>query len=62
MRNETVIETSEIEIGSKLILKNGKEAIVKGYMDSMYSTINKIYEFHTDIGILLPEEVERICV
>lgn len=61
MRNETVIETSEIEIGSKLILKNGKEAIVKGYMDSMYSTINKIYKFNTDIGIVLPEEIERIC-
>ena len=62
MRTETIIETNEIDIGTKLILKNGKEAIVKGYMDSMYPTINKIYEFHTDIGIVLPEEVERICV
>lgn len=62
MKTETIIETSEINIGTKLILKIGKEAIVKGYMDSMYPTINKIYEFHTDIGIVLPEEVERICV
>lgn len=61
MRTETIIETSEINIGTKLILKNGNKAIVKGYMDSMYPTINKIYEFKTNIGTILPEEVERIA-
>jgi len=60
MRTETIIEINEVNIGTKLILKNGKEAIVEGYMNSMLPTINKIYEFKTNIGKVLPEEVERI--
>lgn len=60
MRTETIIETSEIDIGTKLILKNGKEAIVEGFLNSMLHTINKVYEFKTNIGIVLPDDVERI--
>jgi len=60
MRTETIIEINEVNIGTKLILKNGKEDIVEGYMNSMLPTINKIYEFKTNIGKVLPEEVERI--
>lgn len=61
MRKETIIETSEINIGTKLILKNGKKAIVEGIINSMLPTINKVYEFKTNIGTILPEEVERIA-
>lgn len=60
MRTETVIDTSEVEIGAKLILKNGKEAIIKGFWDSVSPLISKVYSFETDMGIVLPNEVERI--
>lgn len=60
MRTETIIETSEVNIGTRLILKNGKEAIIEGFLNSMLPTINKVYEFKTNIGIVLPDEVERI--
>ena len=60
IRKETIIETSEVNIGTKLILKNGKEAIVQGYWDSMLPTITKVYQFKTNIGIVLPDDVERI--
>lgn len=61
MKTQTKIETNEVNIGSKLILKNGKEVIVKGICNSMLPTINEIYLFETDIGRILPNQVERIC-
>ena len=61
MRKPTIIETNEIDIGSKLILKNGKEVIVKGFYNSMLPTVNEIYVFQTNIGKVLPNEVERNC-
>lgn len=61
MRKPTIIETNEIDIGSKLILKNGKEVIIKGFYNSMLPTVNEIYVFQTNIGKVLPNEVERIC-
>ncbi len=60
MKVKTIIETNEIDIGSKLILKNGKEVIVKGICNSMLPTVNEIYWFKTNIGTILPNEVERI--
>ena len=61
MRKSTIIETNEINVGSKLILKNGKEVIVRGFYNSMLPTINEIYVFETNIGKVVPNEVERIC-
>lgn len=61
MKTQTKIETNEVNIGSKLILKNGKEVIVKGIYNSILPTINEIYLFETDIGRILPNEVETIC-
>jgi hypothetical protein len=60
MKEKKIINTDEITIGSKLILKNGKTAIVKGCKNSMLPTINEIYEFDTNIGKVLPEEVAEI--
>lgn len=60
MKVKTIIETNEIDIGSKLILKNGKEVIVKGIYNSMLPTVKEIYWFETNIGTILPNEVERI--
>lgn len=61
MKNETIIELNEVNLGTRLILKNGKEAIVEGIVNSMLPTINKVYEFKTNIGTILPNEVERIA-
>lgn len=60
MNNVTKINIEEVNIGSKLILKNGKQAIVKGYVNSMLPTIDEIYEFDTNLGKVLPDEVEEI--
>ncbi len=60
MKVKTIIKTNEVDIGSKLILKNGKEVIVKGIYNSMLPTVNEIYWFETNIGTILPNEVERI--
>ena len=61
MKNETIIELNEVNLGTRLILKNGKEAIVEGIVNIMLPTINKVYEFKTNIGTILPNEVERIA-
>ena len=61
MKTQTKIETNEVNIGSKLILKNKKEVIVKGIYNSILPTINEIYLFETDIGRILPNQVQRIC-
>lgn len=60
MKTQTKIETNEVNIGSKLILKTGKEVVVKGIYNSILPTINEIYLFETDIGRILPNEVEKI--
>lgn len=60
MEQKIVITTNEIELGSQLLLKNGKKAIVEGYYSSMFPSINEIYLFVTDIGKILPKEVEKI--
>lgn len=60
MEKVTKISTNEIDIGTKLILKNGKQAIVKGYVNSILPTINEIYEFNTNIGKVLPNEIKEI--
>ncbi len=60
MKTKTIIKANEVYVGSKLILKNGKEVTVKGFYDSMLSTINEIYWLETNIGKILPNEVERI--
>ncbi|WP_299994526.1 hypothetical protein [uncultured Clostridium sp.] len=60
MERITKIKTSEVNIGSKLILNNNKEAIVKGYINSMLPTIDEVYEFDTNIGKVLPNEVKEI--
>lgn len=60
MKTQTKIETNEVNIGSKLILKTGKEVVVKGVYNSILPTINEIYLFETDIGRILPNEVEKI--
>lgn len=61
MKVKTIIKTKEVDIGSKLILKNKKEVIVKGIYNSILPTINEIYLFETDIGRILPNQVQRIC-
>lgn len=60
MEKVTKISTKDVDIGSKLILRNGKRAIVKGYTNSMLPTIDEIYEFDTNLGKVLPDEVEEI--
>lgn len=61
MKTRIKIETNEVNIGSKLILKTGREVIVKGIYNSILPTINEIYLFETDIGRILPNQVQRIC-
>lgn len=60
MKVKTIIKTKEVDIGSKLILKNGTKVIVKGIYNSMLPTVNEIYWFETNIGTILPNEVEKI--
>lgn len=60
MKNSVIIKTNEINIGSTLILKDNRKAIVKGFKNSMLPTISEIYEFETDIGKILPEQVKKI--
>ncbi len=62
MKTKTIIRPDEVPFGATLVLKNGDEAIVKGYIDSMLPTIDEIYEFYTDKGIIKPEQVEQIIV
>lgn len=60
MERVTKISTKEINIRTKLILKNGKQAIVKGYINSILPTIDEVYEFDTNIGKVLPGEIKEI--
>jgi len=60
MKQKTIIEFEEVNIGSKLILKNGKTAIVKRIWTSMLPTITDVKFFDTDLGTVYPDEVERI--
>ena len=60
MKIEQIINTNEVEIGDTLVLKDGKKAKIKGFMNSMLPTINQIYLFKTDIGDVKPNEVLEI--
>lgn len=60
MEIKTIIKTSEVDIGSKLILVDGRKAIVDGIVDSMLPTIDYIYWFTTDLGLISPEQVKQI--
>lgn len=60
MKIEQIINTNEVEIGDILVLKDGKKAKIKGFMNSMLPTINQIYLFKTDIGDIKPNEVAEI--
>lgn len=62
MKMEQVIDVNEIKIGTILLLKNGKRVKIKGWCNSMFPTINKVYSFKTDEGDIKPEEVERILL
>lgn len=60
MRKEQIINTNEVNIGSTLLLTNGKKVKVKGFTNSMFPTINNIFLFITNEGEIKPSEVERI--
>lgn len=60
MKMEQIINTNEVEIGDILVLKDGKKAKIKGFMNSMLPSINQIYLFKTDIGDVKPNEVVEI--
>lgn len=60
MKIEQIINVDEVNIGSTLLLKNGKKVKVTGFCNSMLPTINKIYFLKTDLGNIKPDEVERI--
>lgn len=60
MKIEQIINTNEVEIGDTLVLKDGKKAKIKGFMNSMLPTINQIYLFKTNIGDVKPNEVVEI--
>ena len=60
MKIEQIINMNEVEIDDILILKDGKKAKIKGFMNSMLPTINQIYLFKTDIGDVKPNEVIEI--
>lgn len=60
MRTEQIINTNEVNIGSSLLLKNGKKVKVTGWLNSMLPTIEQIYLLKTNEGDITPNEVERI--
>lgn len=60
MRKEQIINTNEVNIGSTLLLTNGKKVKVKGLTNSMFPTINNIFSFITNEGEIKLNEVERI--
>ena len=60
MKIEQIINTNEVEIGDILVLKDGKKAKIRGFMNSMLPSINQIYLFKTDIGDVKPNEVIEI--
>ena len=60
MKTEQIINTDEVNIGSTLLLKNGKKVKVTGWLNSMLPTIEQIYLFKTDEGDIKPNVVERI--
>jgi len=60
MKTKTIIDTTELSLRSKLKLKNGRIVSVRGFLNSMLPTIKEVYEIYTDIGTVLPDEVERI--
>ena len=60
MKAEQIIDSNEVNIGSTLLLTNGKKVKVIGWYNSMFPTINKIFSFITNVGEIKPNEIERI--
>lgn len=60
MKKITVIEDKDVNIGTKLILKDKREAMIQEIHEKIIPLQNMIIGFDTDIGYVTPEEVKKI--
>ena len=57
----TIIEDKDVNIGTKLILKDKRECIIQEIHEEIIPLHNIIVGFDTDIGYVIPDEVRKIC-
>lgn len=60
MKKITIIEDKDVNIGTKLILKDKREAIIQEIQEEIIPLHNIIVGFDTDIGYVTPKEVKKI--
>lgn len=61
MKKVNVIGAKEVNIGTKLIVKDGRTATIQEFVEKLVPTHYELMGFDTDIGYVEVDEIKRIC-
>lgn len=60
MKKKTIIELNEVNIGTKLLLKDGRTATIQEFVDEIIPAHYELLGFDTDVGYVECDEIKKI--